>query len=128
MSVERLSELVVPDEPVDPERLSRYLGQYLRISTDGDRFVYQEAYSSLPPEEKIIVILAGELARSSLGLSDDEWLTPMEISRLTNLELGTAYPVLRQLEQRDFVENDGGRYRIPPSEFWSVVERVGDSS
>lgn len=124
MSTERLSELVIPEEPVDPEQLIQFLNPYLRIASDGDRFYLQDQYSHLSAREKILVILSGELARHSLGLSADEWLTPVEIARLADLNLGTAYPALRSLEQDGFVENDTGRYRISPSEFDSAVKKV----
>lgn len=125
MSTERLSELVIPEEPVDPEKLIRFLEPYLRIASDGDRFYFQDQYSRLSTRGKVLVILSGELARNSLGLSPDEWLSPVEIASLANLNLGTAYPAIRSLEQDGLVENNGGQYRISTSEFGSIVEQVG---
>lgn len=125
MSSERLDELVIPEKPVDPERLSRILSPYLRLTDTDGRFHYQQSYSDLPASKKVLVVLSGELARNSLGLSDDEWLSPVEIARYAGLELGTAYPALRSLEQEGVAENDDGKYRADPSEFTRIVERIG---
>ncbi|SIR34931.1 hypothetical protein [Natronorubrum daqingense] len=123
MSTERLDELVIPQEPVDPERLSRILSPYLRLSSDG-QFRYQTSFADLSPPEKVLVVLLGELAQSSLGLSTDDRLNPVEIARKAELELGAAYPSLRSLEQDGVVTNEAGQYRVDPSEFERVVKRI----
>lgn len=125
MSTDRLDDLVIPEEPVDPTRLTRVLSPYLRLSGSSDsHFHYQDQYFDLPASDQVLVVLAGELARSSLGLADDEWLTPVDISRIAELDLGTAYPAVRSLEQRGIVENDSGNYRLDPAEFDRAATRL----
>ncbi|SFL67208.1 hypothetical protein SAMN04487950_4557 [Halogranum rubrum] len=125
MSSESLSELYIPEMPVDEEKLIGALKSYLRIVPEPNRFRFEEPYQQLNEENQILTILLGQLAwRELVNDSNSASLTPMEVSKYSEIGLGRLYPKLRRLEQEGIVENAQGRYYVNTDRLNEAIKRI----
>lgn len=115
MSDEQLTydDLLINEEEVSESLLTETLIDYVRIGDESGSIVPQEAYEDLTNGQKVIVVLLAQHALEGLDMADEAWLTPGEIAKRSGVKKGSVYPVVRDLDGEDIVQNDDGSYRIP---------------
>lgn len=110
----KLNELLVDEEELNEELLFEVLSDYIRIGSESGNLVTQAPFRELNANQKVLVVLLSQKARTALDLAESEWMTPTEISNTSGMKKGTIYPVVRKLaEDLNIAEDDDGSYRIP---------------
>lgn len=129
MSSDSLNDLYVPERPVNKKKLSRALKSYLRLVPDPDRFHFENSYHQLDETGQILTVLLGQLARRELmNDSNSSSLTPMDVSKYSEIPLGRVYPKLRRLEQKGLVENSRGNYYVDVDRLNEIIQLVEEGS
>lgn len=108
-----LEDLLVDEEQLNEELLANTVGEYVNIGKDSGNLVPKEVYNDLNSKEKTVVALLAQKARFELGMAEEEWLTPSDLSELSGVKKGTIYPAVRDLADKGVVRDEDGEYMIP---------------
>jgi predicted transcriptional regulator len=110
----KLENLLVDEEKVSEELLYDLLNEYIRIGEQNGTIYHEEAYQDLTSAEKIVTILATQMARYELDMAESNWMSPSEISEASGVKTGTIHPKVRELKEDGIIESDGdGSYSLP---------------
>jgi DNA-binding transcriptional ArsR family regulator len=110
----KLENLLVDEQKISEELLYDLLNEYVRIGEQNGRIFHQEPFQDLSSGEKIVTILATQMARKELDMVDSEWMSPSEISEDSGVKKGTVHPKVRELKEEGVIESNGdGSYRLP---------------
>jgi hypothetical protein len=115
-----LNSLVVDEDTADQEVLSSILHPYLRIGGESGRLIFESAYEDLRAKEKVLIVLAAQLAKVILGMEESAWLSPSKISKQGGIKKGTVDPTVRDLYGDGLLDGEDGRYRIPRTKLHEV--------
>lgn len=108
-----LEDLLVDEEQLNEELLAETVGKYVNIGKDSGDLIPHKKYNDLNSRKKAIVALLAQKARFELEMTDEEWLSPSELSDLSGVKKGTIYPAVRELADEGVVRDEDGEYMIP---------------
>jgi predicted transcriptional regulator len=108
-----LEDLLVDEEQLNKELLANTVGEFVNIGKDSGDLIPNEAYNNLNSMKKVVVALLAQKARFELDMTEEEWLSPSEISELSGVKKGTVYPNVRDLVDEGVIRDDDGEYVIP---------------
>lgn len=108
-----LEDLLVDEEELNEELLAETVGRYVGIGKDSGDLIPNQEYTELTSAKKIVVALLAQKARFELGMVEEEWLTPSEISEMSGVKAGTVYPTVRDLSDDGVIRDGDGEYMIP---------------
>lgn len=120
-----LDDLLVNEDDLNEELLTEVLAPYVRIGDDSGAFIPTDEFESLQSTEKVAVFLLYRKAASELGLADDEGATPMEVTEGSGMNHSTVKGAVRELDEKNLVQNDDGKYSVPAYNYDSVRELIG---
>ncbi|WP_276259903.1 hypothetical protein [Haloglomus litoreum] len=108
-----LEDLLVDEEALNEELLAETVGRYAQIGKDSGDLIPNERYNDLNSKRKIVVALMAQKALHELGMADDEWVTPSDISSMSGVKKGTVYPSVRDLDDEGILRSEDGEYMLP---------------
>jgi len=108
-----LEDLLVDEEKLNEELLTETVGKYAQIGKDSGDLVPNERYNELSSKRKIVVALLAQKARHELDMTEEEWVSPSEISAMSGVKKGTVYPAVRDLDDEGILRSDDGEYMLP---------------
>lgn len=129
-------DIYVDDTEVDitEEELIDLLIPFIRIGRGSGKITLTSSFDQLDSKQKVLVILFAEKLRSQYmdnSYTDDEFLSPNQISELSETKINEIYPAIRTLEQEGILtyESKRGRYCIStnPNKFSLAKNKVSEA-
>lgn len=108
-----LEALIVDEDDIDRELLSKTLAPYVRLAKRTGTPVFTAEFRNLSANGKIIVFLLARQAGITLGIfKGTPEATPKEISDGTGVKYGTTKPSVVTLTRAGYLVAKDGTYRV----------------
>lgn len=116
---------------ISEDELINLLVSFIRIGKDSGRISLTSNFDDLNSKQKILVILFAEKLRTkhmTTQYENDEYLSPNEISKLSETGLKHLYPYIQDLERENILDYEEAHYRINPDKVSEAQQIVTDSA
>jgi predicted transcriptional regulator len=127
MSQQSLEDLLVDEDELTEELLTRTLSPYAGIGNESGAFVPTERFNSLESKSQTTVVLLIRKAAYELDLAEDEGASPKEIAELSGINHNTVKTAVRELADMNLVVNNDGRYSIPTYNYESARDLIQEA-
>lgn len=119
-----LEDLLVSEDDLNEEVLVNTIGGYVQIGEDSGVFIPTDEFGHLSANAQVTTALLYQKVTYELEFSDAEKLTPKEISETTGLNHNTVKGAVRDLKDKNLVENEDGAYWVPTYNYQRAREFI----
>lgn len=119
-----LDDLLLDETDFNENLLAGVLAPYVRIGDTSGAFVPTEEFEALEAMEQVAIVLLYRKAAFELGLAESEDASPKEIAGVSGVKHNTVKPAVRELADEGLVENEDGRYTVPPYNYDSIRQFI----
>ena len=117
-------ELLVDAAEMDRQKIAEALKGVIGIDKSG-RVVPQAGFQPLSAHQKLLAFLLGRKAASLLDITDEEAITPGELSKQSGMPEGTVRPALRSLFDGHRVSQDVDKgYYLSPHQVATAIAQL----
>lgn len=116
--------LVSETQAIDRQELADLLMPYLSIHKETKSFDFSSRFRDLPNNEKILIILAANKARSLISEEVVDEITPSELIKMDIMPEGSVKGTLKALLDARDIKSVSGKYYLPNYKLSQAAARI----
>lgn len=123
MTSKRIPDIIT-NAGIEHENAKGWIDCYADVD---DEIHLKDDYYELDSEQQLLVLLLAAYILERQNDTSSESMSPVTLSEITGGTLGETYPVIRNLEKKELIENVGRAYRINPQASDRIKESISST-